>query len=706
ICSSLTSSRRVPLSASLTQTLEDVPEILDLFVSVFFHRKKIVQKLHKSGLICSSGGSQQQEEVVVEGGSVTLESGFTELKDEDLIRWRFGDEETVIAEIDVKTNRFSVFEDVLDGRFRDRLKLDQTGSLTIRNTTINHGGLYLLQTRDRNHTVPLRVDGRRSWRSVEVKRRDSVALSSGRTEIMKDEKIRWRYGGETIAEFDKERNLFTVHEDVLDGSFRNRLKLDNKTGTLTISDFRSEHSGLFSVSSEYFIVHFDLFVFDEMSVMEGESVSLSSDLTELKDEDLIRWRFGDEETVIAEIDVKTNRFSVFEDVLDGRFRDRLKLDQTGSLTIRNMTFNHGGLYLLQTRDRNHTVPLRVDGELNITLIRFNLKDDFLSLNESVNQNLFLSLFVIQEGGVGGEWRGETIAEIDKKRNLFTVHEDVLDGSFRNRLKLDDKTGTLTITDFRSEHSGLFSVSSEYFIVHFDLFVFEERSVMEGETVSLSCGTDGGWILWMFGDKGTLIARIKGSGCSGDVFEDVLDGRFRDRLKLDSKTGTLTISNIRAEHAGDYRCYQGYRSLTVFRVSVYARPVPVVTRDCSSSSEQICSLLCSVNASAATLSWFRGNTLISSINESELSIALSLPLEDQENISYSCELHSMVQTQHLNVSQLCEPCADPGHCCGPTELVIRLVLAALVGVALFLVVMYEVRSGRVERGRTRVRDSQT
>ncbi|TRY60356.1 hypothetical protein DNTS_025771 [Danionella cerebrum] len=447
----------------------------------------------KSGLICSSGGSQQQE-FVVEGGSVTLESGFTELKDEDLIRWRFGDEETVIAEIDVKTNRCSVFEDVLDGRFRDQLKLDQTGSLTIRNTTINHGGLYLLQTRDRNHTVPLRVEGWRRWRIVEVKRGDSVALSSGRTEIMKDEKIRWRYGGETIA------------------------------------------------------------------------------------------------------------------------------------------------------------------------------------------------------------------EIDKKRNLFTVHEDVLDGRFRKRLKLDDKTGTLTISDFRSEHRGWFSVSSEYFSVDFLLLVSEERSVMEGETVSLSCGTDGGAIRWMFGDEGTLIARI-GFGSSGDVFEDVLDGRFRDRLKLDSKTGTLTISNIRAEHTGDYRCYQGSRLLTVFRVSVYA-PVPVVTRDCSSSSEQICSLLCSVNASAATLSWFRGNTLISSINESELSIALSLPLEDQENISYSCELHSMVQTQHLNVSQLCEPCADPGHCCGPTELVIRLVLAALVGVATVLLVVYDVRSRRVERGRTRVRDSQT
>ncbi|TRY60355.1 hypothetical protein DNTS_025770 [Danionella cerebrum] len=514
---------------------------------------------------------------------------------------------------------------------------------------------------------------------------------------MKDEKIRWRYEGETIAEIDKERNLFTVHEDVLDGRFRNRLKLDDKTGTLTITDIRSEHSGWFFISSKYFNVDFRLSVLKERSVMEGESVSLSSDLTELKDEDLIRWRFGDEETVIAEIDVKTNRFSVFEDVLDGRFRDQLKLDQTGSLTIRNITINHGGRYLLQTRDRNHTVPLRVDGWRRWRIVEVK-RGDSVALSSGRTE-------IMKDEKILWRYKGETIAEFDKKRNLFTVHEDVLDGRFRNRMKLDDKTGTLTITDIRSEHRGWFSVSSEYFIVHFDLLVSEERSVMEGETVSLSCRRDGEWIQWRFGDEETLIAEIEDYGSSADIFEDVLDGRFTDRLKLDSKTGTLTISNIRAEHTGDYRCYQISRLLTVFRVSVYA-PVPVVTRDCSSSSEQICSLLCSVNASAATLSWFRGNTLISSINESELSIALSLPLEDQENISYSCELHSMVQTQHLNVSQLCEPCADPGHCCGPTELVIRLVLSALVGVALVLVVMYEVRSGRVERGRTRVRDSQT
>ncbi len=58
------------------------------------------------------------------------------------------------------------------------------------------------------------------------------------------------------------------------------------------------------------------------SVMEGDSVTLNSDLTEMLDDDLILWRFGPENTLIAEINVMT----VYDDVLDGRFRDRLKLD--------------------------------------------------------------------------------------------------------------------------------------------------------------------------------------------------------------------------------------------------------------------------------------------------------------------------------------------------------------------------------------------
>ncbi|XDV22774.1 hypothetical protein PO909_027595 [Leuciscus waleckii] len=85
-----------------------------------------------------------------------------------------------------------------------------------------------------------------------------------------------------------------------------------------------------------------------VSVREGHFVTLNSDLTEMKDDDVIQWKFGDENTLIAEINVTADRITVYDDVLDGRFRDRLKLDnQTGSLTITNTRREHAGEYKLQ-----------------------------------------------------------------------------------------------------------------------------------------------------------------------------------------------------------------------------------------------------------------------------------------------------------------------------------------------------------------------
>ncbi|XP_039538653.1 SLAM family member 5-like isoform X3 [Pimephales promelas] len=199
------------------------------------------------------------------------------------------------------------------------------------------------------------------------------------------------------------------------------------------------------------------------------------------------------------------------------------------------------------------------------------------------------------------------------------------------------------------------------------------SVMEGDSVTLNTGVteirEDEDIMWTFGDKNSLIAKIKKNKQIFSTFDNVPDGRFRDRLKLDDQTGSLTITNTTTEHTGVYQVLisEAKSSSKLFNVSVYARlPVPVIisnSSQCPSSSN--CSVVCSssvLSVCDATLSWYAGMSVLSSISVCDLSISLSLPLEVeyQDKNTYSCVLNNPIsnQTTHLDINTLCRhTCAD-------------------------------------------------
>uniref|UniRef100_A0A8C2HG75 Ig-like domain-containing protein n=1 Tax=Cyprinus carpio TaxID=7962 RepID=A0A8C2HG75_CYPCA len=136
-------------------------------------------------------------------------------------------------------------------------------------------------------------------------------------------------------------------------------------------------------------------------------------------------------------------------------------------------------------------------------------------------------------------------------------------------------------------------------------------------------------MWRFKPKDILIAQIDRKNNMMTIFNDSADGRFRDRLKLD-QTGSLIITNTRNTDSGLYQVYSSRTEMPLytFNLTIYAPlPIPVITRDSSQcSSSSYCSLVCSaVNVSHVTLSWYKGNSLLSSISVSDLSISLSLPL---------------------------------------------------------------------------------
>ncbi|XP_058615981.1 SLAM family member 5-like isoform X2 [Onychostoma macrolepis] len=190
-------------------------------------------------------------------------------------------------------------------------------------------------------------------------------------------------------------------------------------------------------------------------------------------------------------------------------------------------------------------------------------------------------------------------------------------------------------------------------------------------------------------------------------------RLRDRLKLDHQTGSLSIMNTRTTDSGLYKITstETGTTLNTFNLTVYAHlPVPVISSNTSQnssssssssssgSSVSSCVFLCSVvNVGHVTLSWYKGNSSLSSISVSDLSRSVSLSLECLDD-SYSCVVNNPIsnQTRHLNNTEICQPCSDFTPPCGSTEAMIRLALSVLVVVVTVAMLIYDIRSRNLQQ----------
>ncbi|KAG1925485.1 hypothetical protein F2P79_025500, partial [Pimephales promelas] len=183
---------------------------------------------------------------------------------------------------------------------------------------------------------------------------------------------------------------------------------------------------------------------EKVFVKEGDSVTLNSGLSELKNDDVLEWKFAMEESLIAKINNLAGRIAVF-DGPDKTLRGRLNVDnQTGSLTIKNITIKQTGFYKLQSKSVTKTFLLIIQDEISVK------EGDSVTLNSGFTElkknELVLWDFCFEN-------------EFIPLSNYHIVHINAAGGIFRDRLKVDIKTGSLIFRNTRTEHAGYYLLNT-------------------------------------------------------------------------------------------------------------------------------------------------------------------------------------------------------------------------------------------------------
>ncbi|XP_048038409.1 uncharacterized protein LOC125263466 [Megalobrama amblycephala] len=254
--------------------------------------------------------------------------------------------------------------------------------------------------------------------------------------------------------------------------------------------------------------------------------------------------------VIAQIHKKAGNISYAD---DERFRDKLQLDQqTGDLTISDIRIRISGDYHLQITSSKATKTKRFKVIVRVDTLKFTEGEPVhlqTGITKIQKENLILWKF---------EPKNALIAKVDGQTNETSVY-DVDDERFGDRLELDDQTGDLTITNTKSTDSGVYEVqiksSNTVSYKKFNVLVWlNTLKYTVGDSVILQTGVtelkNDDRILWKFSDKDTFIAELN-RATNQTLFYKGPDGRFRDRLQINQRTGDLTIRNISRAHSDVY-----------------------------------------------------------------------------------------------------------------------------------------------------------
>ncbi|XP_056615085.1 uncharacterized protein LOC130430129 [Triplophysa dalaica] len=586
--------------------------------------------------VCGVDPDEVKSVSAMEGESVTLHSNLTELKTDIQLTWTFKLQASLIAEI-IMGNQINVIFVSNDGIFKDRLQMNnQTGSLTITNIRTKHSGLYKLQISSITETLSKRfrvtvcdslplIDAETGeLKTVSVTEGDPAYLMMEDVEIQTYDLIVWRFGddGILILKGDREDNKTTFSYDEIYG---HRLELNYQTGSLTITDARITDTGLYKVKisgdsmAKYkrfiltvsasgissggvagivivvllamsgavgvFLVLYrrrtseikkqnDVLVDKTVVMKPGDSVALHTGVKEIQKDDDIIWTFKG--SSIAQI----NGDQTIENI-DERFKDKLKLNrQTGSLIIKDTKTEHTGLYKVKM-----TLQDLTSAQI------FNVSaSDKLSVNEGDSFTLNSGHTEIGDKVITWRFGDVLVATINGN-----PASDWIEERFRYRVQVDPQTGSLTVTNSRTEDSGLYQLQisgkekserkftvtvrestvnkqnkPEIQMIQDSPSIMTEQigrtpsikllkqkeekiqqvSVMEGDSFTLNTGDAfiqrPDMIQWMFGDK--CIAELIGKQ---PAVSAVVDDRFTYRLKLDHQTGSLTITNITTTDSGHY-----------------------------------------------------------------------------------------------------------------------------------------------------------